>query len=121
MTTTAPITRALRKSSLLEYKILERTPHGKIVKVQEGWQLTKHDDHVVVSHSAMNWVGSYEFTHADRTSENYSAFIEWVGDLSSVLIDAGLQVELVRGERRFGRFNQTTAKVITKIKVINNG
>jgi hypothetical protein len=115
--TTAPITRALRKSPLLEYKILERTSKGKILKVQEGWQLTKHDDHVVVSHSAMNWTTNYEFTHSDRTSENYIAFMEWVGDLSSILIDAGMQVELVRGERRFGQFNQTTAKVITKIKV----
>jgi len=53
--TTTPITRALRKSTLIEYKILERTSKGKISKVQEGWQLTKHDDHVVVSHSAMNW------------------------------------------------------------------
>jgi hypothetical protein len=115
--TTAPITRALRKSTLIEYKILERDRWGKILKVQEGWRLTKHEDHVVVSHSAMNSVGNYEFTTAERTTDNYPAFIEWLGDVSSVLREAGLNVELARSEYRWGSLKQHKAKVITKVKV----
>ena len=117
--TTAPVTRALRKSSLPEYKVLEKNRKGRPVREQDGWQLEKHEDGIVVKHSVLNaWsLVMPEFTHPERTTENYAEYIVWLDAVVDVLTSAGLTVEVVYGQHKFGRFNQHLAQFIKHLKV----
>ena len=117
--TTAPVTRALRKSSLSEYKVLEKNRKGRPIKEQDGWKLEKHEDGIVVKHSVLNaWsVVMPEYTHPERTTENYAEYIVWLDEVVDVLTSAGLTVEVVYGQHKFGRFNQHIAQFIKHLKV----
>ena len=114
---TAPVTRALRKSGLPERKVIGRTPTRKPI-TQQGWYLTKGDGCVVVAHSALNWETDREFTHAERTTPNYAEFMIWLESVKAALSDAGLTVEVEYGQRYFGLFSKSTATVVTNIKVV---
>jgi hypothetical protein len=116
---TSKVTRALRKSSLPEYKVLEKNRKGLPVREQDGWQLEKREDGIVVKHSVLNawWLVMPEFTHPERTTENYAKYIVWLDEVVDVLTSAGLAVEVVYGQHKFGRFNQHLAQFIKHLKV----
>lgn len=117
--TTAPVTRALRKSSLPEYRVLEKSIKGRPIKEQEGWTLEKHEDGIVVKHSLFNIFGAFqpEFTHPERTTKNYADYIVWLDEVVDVLTSAGLTVEVVYGQHKFGRFHQHLVRFIAHLKV----
>jgi hypothetical protein len=117
MATTAPITRALRNAGLPEAKVVERHANGKARTWQQGWTLDKADGYVVVRHSALNWQTAPEFTHELRTTDNYAEFAAWLETVTAVLTAAGLTVETVPGEHKFGTFKEHRATVVREIRV----
>ena len=84
---TASITRALRKSDLVEYKVLTRHTNNRVATYQDGWELRKFEDHVSVWHTGID-IFQRE-TH-----------MKWAQQVVAVLTSAGLQAEIVmRGNR----------------------
>jgi hypothetical protein len=115
--TTALITRALRKSDLVEYKILERDRYKKIISEQQGWCLDRRGDYAVIRHTDLNHVGEWQFTHAERTTDRFEEFTQWLADVTSIFAGAGLDFEVVMAEVRFGRLHQHTAQVVKEVRV----
>jgi hypothetical protein len=58
-----------------------------------------------------------QFTHPERTTEKYADYIVWLDEVVDVLTSAGLAVEVVYGQHKFGRFNQHVAQFIKHLKV----
>ncbi len=114
---TAPITRALRKSDLAEYKVLKKNAYGKVLEAQRGWVLIKREGYAVIAHIDMNWSSKPEYSHAEHTTSNYAEFMQWVDAVQSYLIGAGFTVEIVKGERKVGTFKHITVDVIEEIRV----
>lgn len=115
---TSAITRALRKSDLPEYKVLERNLQKKIVKEQVGWLIEKHEGYATIGRfrdDMPHWGEVY--THPEYTSPHYAELMEWIDSVVAVLTDAGLRVEVVKVTRRAGRLHHRVVEVVKEIRV----
>lgn len=114
---TAPITRALRKSDLPEYKVLERNLQKKIIKEQDGWIIDKHEGYATVRLFAFPTLWTEQYTHPEHTSQHYTELMEWIDSVVAVLTNAGLSVEVVKVTRRAGHLNKWVVEVVKEIRV----
>jgi len=114
---TAPITRALRTSDLLEYKVLERDIYKKITKEQNGWILDKHDGYVTVRLYHFPTLWGEQFTHPEYTTKHYTELMNWVNSIVAVLTNAGLNAEVIKVTRRAGHLNKWVVEVVKEIRV----
>lgn len=114
---TAPITRALRKSDLPEYKVLERNLQKKIIKEQDGWIIDKHEGYATVRIMLFPTMWTDQYTHPEYTTQHYAELMEWVDSVATVLTNAGLSVEVVKVSRRAGRLNKHVVEVVKEIRV----
>ena len=114
---TAPITRALRKSDLPEYKVLERDIYKKITKEQNGWVLDKHDGYVTVRLYDFPTLWGEQYTHPEYTTKHYTELMNWVNSVVAVLTNAGLSAEVVKVTRRAGHLNKWVVEVVKEIRV----
>lgn len=115
---TASLTRALRKSELVEYRVLEKDRFGKSVRVQQGWYLHRHNDRVTIHHSKLNNGLNWEFDHDERKTAHYELFMLWVQKISEIVSTTGHKIKIIEGEYRFGRFNQHKATIIREIEIV---
>ena len=116
-TNTSAITRALRKSGLPEYKVLERDIYKKITKEQNGWILDKHDGYATVRLYKFPTLWGEQYTHPEHTTQHYAELMQWVGSVAGVLAAAGLNVEVVKVTRRAGHLNKWVVEVVKEIRV----
>jgi hypothetical protein len=114
---TAPITRALRKSDLPEYKVLERNPQKKIIKEQNGWIIDKREGYAMVRQFDFPTLWSEQFTHPEYTTQHYTELMEWIDSVVAVLTNAGLTVEVVKVTRRDGPLRKWVVEVVKEIRV----
>lgn len=114
---TAALTRALRKSNLPEYIILEKDRYGKTVRVQNGWYIQRENDHATIHHNALNNGMNWEYTHTERTTSQYHEYMTWLNQITAIITEAGYQFELVTSTFRFGTFKQHEAPIIRQIKI----
>jgi hypothetical protein len=114
---TSAITRALRKSDLTEYKVLERTPQKKIIKEQNGWIIDKHEGYATVRQFSFPTLWGEQWTHPEYTTKHYAELMQWVDSVVAVLTNAGLSVEVVKDTRRAGHLNKWVVEVIKEIRV----
>ena len=114
---TAPITRALRKSDLPEYKVLERNLQKKITKEQVGWLIVKHEGYATIGRFRDEIYWCNEYTHPEHTTQHYAELMEWIDLVVAVLTDAGLRVEVVKVTRRAGNLGKRVVEVVKEIRV----
>lgn len=117
MVNTAPITRALRKSDLPEYKVLERNIYKKIIKEQNGWIIDKHEGYATIRHFDFPTLYGEQYTHPEHTTQHYAELQQWVDSVVAVLTNAGLNVEVVKVTRRAGHLNKWLVEVLKEIRV----
>ena len=114
---TAPITRALRKSDLPEYKVLERNLQKKIIKEQNGWIIDKREGYATVRLYGFPTLWGEQWTHPEYTTQHYAELMEWVDSVTTALTNAGLSVEVVKVTRRAGHLNKWVVEVVKEIRV----
>ena len=114
---TGSVTRALRKSHLVEAAIVEKDRFGKAIARRDGWTMYRFDDHVRIMHSEYNDGMNRQFTSDMKTTDKYDEEQQWVNDMIVVLVRAGFHVEIVTKEVRFGRFQEGKATAVDYLKV----
>lgn len=99
------ITKALRSSDLPEYKVVERYPNGKARTRQQGWEIIKHDDHAVITHTGIMFQIERE------------AGQQFADAVTAILTEAGLQVEVIMGTTLHG-LKREERLFVREIKVV---